>query len=62
MSDEEIERVAGHFVGSANGDNEDEPFDETMKRLTIELDAQFRELAQLEQLIRASLQELDSEE
>ena len=39
-----------------------EPFDEKMKRLTIELDAQFRAPAQLEQLIRTSLQELDSEE
>ena len=39
-----------------------EPFDERLKRLTIELDAQFRESAQLVQLIRASLQELSSEE
>ncbi len=42
----------GRFVGSANGDDdEDESFDERLKRLTIELDAQFRESAELELLI-----------
>ena len=40
----------------------DEAFDERTKRLTIELDAQFRESAELEQLIRANLLELSDEQ
>jgi hypothetical protein len=44
-----------------DADDEAEPFDETLKRLTIELDAQLRESAELEQLIRANLQEVSSE-
>jgi len=45
-----------------DADDEDEPFDEKLKRLTIELDAQLRESAEREQLIRANLQEVSSEE
>jgi hypothetical protein len=41
--------------------DEDEPFDEKLKRLTIELDAQLRESAEREQLIRANLLELSDE-
>jgi hypothetical protein len=44
-----------------DADDEDEPFDEKLKRLTIELDAQLRESAELEQLIRANLLELSDE-
>lgn len=44
-----------------DADDEDEPFDEKLKRLTIELDAQLRESAEREQLIRANLLELSDE-
>ena len=44
-----------------DADDEDEPFDEKLKRLTIELDAQLRESAEREQAIRANLLELSDE-
>jgi hypothetical protein len=56
-----LDRRVGKDEIDDDGDG-DEPFDGRLRRLTIELGAQFREPAQLEQLIRASLQELRSEE
>jgi hypothetical protein len=44
-----------------DADDEDEPFDEKLKRLTIALDAQLRESAEREQAIRANLLELSDE-
>jgi type I restriction enzyme M protein len=45
----------GRYVGAAASDEDDEPFDEKMKRLTAELAEQFAEGRRLEEEIRASL-------
>jgi type I restriction enzyme M protein len=45
----------GRYVGAEEAEDDDEPFDEKVKRLTIKLDEQFRESAQLEQSIRENL-------
>jgi type I restriction enzyme M protein len=50
--------TAGRYVGSADVEYDDEPFNEKMKRLTTILDEQFRESARLEKTIRGSLRGL----
>ncbi len=45
----------GRYVGSTEVGNDDEPFDQKMKRLTATLEEQFAESRQLEQLIRESI-------
>jgi len=45
----------GRYVGAAAADDDDEPFDEKMKRLTAELAEQFAEGRRLEEEIRANL-------
>ena len=50
----------GRYVGAEEAEDDDEPFDAKVKRLTIKLDEQFRESAQLEQAIRENLRRLKS--
>jgi type I restriction enzyme M protein len=45
----------GRYVGAAQQEEDDEPFEQKMARLTAELDAQFEESARLEARIRESL-------
>jgi type I restriction enzyme M protein len=49
----------GRYVGAEEAEDDDEPFDEKVKQLTIKLDEQFRESAQLEQAIRENLRRLN---
>jgi hypothetical protein len=50
----------GRFVGSPAGDDDDDAaFEERTKRLKATLTEQFQESAQLEQLIQASLDEIE---
>lgn len=51
--------TSGRYVGAAELEEDDEPFEEKMVRLTKELDKQFNESDKLEQSIRAKLQTLD---
>lgn len=46
----------GRYVGSAEIEEDDEAFEEKMKRLTSELNVQFAESAKLEQQIKENLQ------
>jgi type I restriction enzyme M protein len=48
----------GRYVGAAETEDDDEPFDEKMKRLTAELREQFAESARLEALILERLREI----
>jgi type I restriction enzyme M protein len=48
----------GRFVGAAELEEDDEPFEEKMARLTNELEGQFQESEKLEQVIRANLKRL----
>jgi type I restriction enzyme M protein len=48
----------GRYVGAAELEEDDEPFEQKMARLTKELEAQFEESAKLETAIRANLQKL----
>ncbi len=48
----------GRYVGTEEVDEDDEPFEEKMKRLTTELEHQFEEGARLEASIRRSLRGL----
>ena len=48
----------GRYVGAADAEDDGEPFDEKMKRLTAELREQFAESARLEEEIRANLASL----
>jgi len=48
----------GRYVGAAEADEDDEPFDEKMTRLTATLEEQFQQSATLEQAIRRNLKEL----
>jgi type I restriction enzyme M protein len=48
----------GRFVGAEEVEDDGEPFEEKMARLTATLDEQFRESAKLEAAIRRNLQEL----
>jgi type I restriction enzyme M protein len=49
----------GRYVGAAELEEDDEPSDEKIARLTKELDAKFEESRQLEQKIRRKLGKLD---
>ena len=51
----------GRYVGAAVLEEDDEPFEQKMKRLTKELEAQFEESEQLETVIRAGLGKLNYE-
>ena len=48
----------GRYVGAAAAEEDDEPFEEKMARLTATLKHQFAESARLEQVIRESLQKV----
>ena len=48
----------GRYVGAAEAEDDGEPFDEKMKRLTAELREQFAESAKLEALITERLREI----
>ncbi len=48
----------GRHVGAEELEDDDEPFEEKMKRLTAKLEDQFAESAKLEQAIRSNLKEL----
>ena len=48
----------GRYVGAAEIEDDDEPFEEKMKRLTAKLEEQFTESTQLEQTIRGNLRRL----
>jgi type I restriction enzyme M protein len=52
----------GRYVGAADAEDDGEPFDEKMKRLTAELAEQFAESARLEESITASLKDLGFDE
>lgn len=45
----------GRYVGAAEQEEDDEPFEEKMARLTAQLDEQFAESARLEKVIRENL-------
>jgi type I restriction enzyme M protein len=48
----------GRYVGAEDIEDDGEPFDEKMKRLTAKLEEQFAESAKLEALIKRNLKEL----
>ena len=48
----------GRYVGAEDIEDENEPFEEKMARLTEKLDEQFQESAKLEAAIRQNLKEL----
>ena len=48
----------GRYVGAEEADEDGEPFDEKMKRLTQQLNEQFAESAKLEAAIRSNLEGL----
>jgi type I restriction enzyme M protein len=48
----------GRFVGAEEAEDDGEPFDQKMQRLTAKLDEQFKESAKLEKTIRANLKGL----
>jgi type I restriction enzyme M protein len=48
----------GRYVGAAEQEEDGEPFEEKMTRLTAQLDQQFAESARLEKVIRESLARL----
>ncbi len=50
----------GRYVGAAKLEEDDEPFEQKMARLTKELEAQFEESGKLEKQIRNNLKRLDS--
>ncbi|MBU4226620.1 MAG: type I restriction-modification system subunit M [Chloroflexi bacterium] len=52
----------GRYVGAAEIEADDEPFEQKMARLTKELEAQFEESDKLEKVIRANLQKLRGKE
>ena len=49
----------GRYVGAADVEDDGEPFDEKMKRLTATLEEQFKESAKLENAIRDNLKALN---
>jgi len=49
----------GRYVGAADVEDDGEPFEEKMKRLTATLEEQFAESAKLEKAIRTNLKNLD---
>jgi type I restriction enzyme M protein len=48
----------GRYIGAEDIEDDGEPFDQKMKRLTAKLEEQFRESARLEVVIRRNLKEL----
>lgn len=50
----------GRYVGAANVDDDGEPFDQKMKRLTWKLEEQFADSAKLEKAIRGNLKLLNN--
>jgi type I restriction enzyme M protein len=50
----------GRYVGAAEVEQDEEPFEEKMARLIKELEAQFKESAMLERKIRENLQRLEA--
>ena len=46
----------GRYVGAEDAEDDSEPFEEKMKRLTSTLDEQFTESARLENVIRKNLE------
>lgn len=48
----------GRYVGAADIEDDDEPFEKKMKRLVTQLDEQFKESARLEKTIRQNLRTL----
>ncbi len=48
----------GRYVGAAQQQEDDEPFEQKMARLMAELEAQFAESARLEKEIKANLEKL----
>ncbi|BCB95451.1 hypothetical protein JZK55_03730 [Dissulfurispira thermophila] len=48
----------GRYVGAEITEDEDEPFEEKMKRLTARLEEQFKESARLEKAIKNNLRKL----
>lgn len=51
----------GRYVGAEDVEDDDEPFDEKMKRLTAKLEEQFAESARLEKAIKRNLKGLGNE-
>jgi type I restriction enzyme M protein len=51
----------GRYVGAEDVEDDGEPFDQKMKRLTAKLEEQFKESARLEVVIRRNLKELGFE-
>ena len=51
----------GRYVGAAEVEEDDEPFEEKIARLTEELEAQFEESGKLEKLISNGLRNIDFE-
>jgi len=63
---EEVEKngfvlTPGRYVGSDYVEEDDEVFEEKMKRLTVELDVQFKESKELEERVRKNLKEIGFE-
>ncbi|MDL1909246.1 SAM-dependent DNA methyltransferase [Chloroflexi bacterium CFX6] len=52
----------GRYVGAAELEEDDEPFDEKMARLTKELETQFEESEKLEKTIKSNLRRLEIDE
>ena len=50
----------GRYVGAADVEDDGEPFEQKMKRLTATLEEQFRESAKLEKTIRQNLKSLSN--
>jgi type I restriction enzyme M protein len=48
----------GRYVGAEEAEDDDEPFEEKMQRLTAKLEEQFKESARLEKAIRENLRGL----
>ena len=48
----------GRYVGAAEAEDDGEPFDDTMRRLTAELREQTTQAAELDELIRANLEDI----
>ncbi len=48
----------GRYVGAEEVEDDDEPFEEKMRRLAAKLDEQFKESARLERAIRENLKGL----
>ena len=48
----------GRYVGAQDVEDDDEPLEEKMKRLTAKLEEQFSDNARLEKLIRENLEGL----